>query len=202
MNETDTTMSTRLPISERDLTELRGTLNRQAEAAGLLDLAYRTVDSPVGTLLLVGTERGLVRVAFELEDRDAVLQRLAEVIGPRILPAHERLDEPARQIDDYFARRRTSFELPLDLQLSHGFRRHVVEHLRTIGYGETETYGDVAVAAGSPRAVRAVGSACATNPLPVVIPCHRVLRSDGSLGGYAGGPEAKRQLLTFESAAA
>src|SRR5690606_33051107 len=112
-----------------------------------------------------------------------------------------RLDGAARELDEYFEGRRRSFDLPLDLRLSTGFRREVVNHLPSIGYGRTESYAQVAAAAGHPRAVRAVGSACATNPLPVVVPCHRVVRSDGTLGGYLGGPEAKTALLALEHAA-
>lgn len=181
------------------LETLQETLSRRAEADGLLDLGYRVVDSPIGPLLLAGTERGLVRVAFAREDHAQVLARLAELVGPRILPDTRRLDEAARQLDQYFERRRHTFDLPLDRSLSHGFRLRVVEHLSTIAYGRTESYGEVAAATGSPRAVRAVGSACATNPLPVVVPCHRVLRSDGGLSGYLGGPENKRLLLELEA---
>lgn len=181
-----------------DLLRLRARLAAAADAAGYLDIAWRTVDTPVGRLLLAATERGLVRVAFPVEDHDRVLARLAEVISPRILTAPARLDPAARQLEEYFTHRRTDFDLPLDLALTHGFRRLVVEHLRTIGYGRTESYGAVARALANPRAVRAVGTACAANPLPVVVPCHRVVRSDGSLGRYAGGPEIKVQLLDLE----
>jgi methylated-DNA-[protein]-cysteine S-methyltransferase len=133
---------------------------------------------------------------------DDVLQSLAERISPRVLRAPGRLDEVAAQLDDYFAGRRSSFELPLDWQLSHGFRRAVLGHLATdVGYGSTASYARLAELAGNPRAVRAVGSACATNPIPLVVPCHRVVRSDGALGSYAGGVEAKRILLALEGAA-
>ncbi len=169
-----------------------------AEQAGVLDVAYRTFDSPVGSLLLAATERGLVRVAFDREGFDVVLTRLATAVSARVLRAPARLDDAARELDEYFAGRRDRFDLPLDLQLAHGFRRLVLDHLREIGYGHTESYAQVALAAGSPRAVRAVGTACATNPLPVVVPCHRVVRSDGSWGQYLGGPEAKGLLLRLE----
>ena len=121
-------------------------------------------------------------------------------MSPRLLEAPARLDGAARQVEEYFAGARRSFDLPVDLRLSTGFRRAVLDHLAEIGFGRTESYAEVALAAGSPRAVRAVGSACATNPLPVVVPCHRVLRSDGSLGGYVGGLDAKRTLLALEAA--
>ena len=172
-----------------------------AEEAGLLDVAYRTLDSPVGTLLLAATPEGLVRIAFDGEGHDSVLGVLAERVSPRILRAPGRLDDAALQLDEYFAGHRRRFDLPVDLRLASGFRRTVLEHLRTIAYGRTESYATVAAAAGSPAAVRAAGSACATNPVPLVVPCHRVVRSDGTVGGYLGGPDAKRLLLDLESAA-
>ncbi len=182
------------------LSKLRDSLVGAASEAGVLDIAYRTVDSPVGTLLLAATDDGLIRVAFDREDHDAVLVSLAEKVSPRIMLAPGRLDRAAGELDEYFAGTRRAFDLPLDFRLSSGFRRSVLAHLPEIGYGRTESYAQVAAAAGSPRAVRAVGSACATNPLPLVVPCHRVVRSDGSFGGYRGGPEAKRLLLSLESA--
>jgi methylated-DNA-[protein]-cysteine S-methyltransferase len=181
------------------LSRLRDSLIGPAAEAGILDIAYRTVDSPVGTLLLAATDEGLVRVAFDREDHDAVLVSLADKVSPRIMLAPGRLDHAARELDEYFAGGRRAFDLPLDFRLSSGFRRSVLAHLPDIGYGRTESYAQVAAAAGSPRAVRAVGTACASNPLPLVVPCHRVVRSDGSFGGYRGGPEAKRLLLTLES---
>lgn len=182
------------------LDRLHRRLEREAEQAGVLDVAYRTVDTPVGTLLLAATSVGLVRVAYAIEGHDTVLARLATAVSPRILRAPGRLDDVARQIDEYFAKRRRAFEVPVDLRLTAGFRRNVIEHLRDIGYGRRESYSDVAAAVGNPRAVRAVGTACAHNPLPVVIPCHRVVRSDGSTGQYIGGPQAKSALLTLEAA--
>lgn len=182
------------------LQRLRDRLTATAEPAGLLDVAYRTLDTPVGTLLLAATTAGLVRVAFDVEDHDAVLARLAEQLSPRILRSAARLDPAARQLDEYFAKRRTSFDVPVDLSLTDGFRRSVIEHLRDIDYGRRESYAEVAAAIGRPRAVRAVGTACAHNPLPVVIPCHRVVRSDGSTGQYIGGPSAKATLLELEAA--
>ncbi|WP_436756660.1 methylated-DNA--[protein]-cysteine S-methyltransferase [Streptosporangium sp. V21-05] len=191
-----------LPVQDAPaMARLRGRLADRAQREGILDVAYRTLDTPVGTLLLAATGQGLVRVAYAVQDHDAVLRQLAERVSPRILNAPARLDETSRQLEEYFAGRRTRFDLPLDWRLSKGFRREVLTHLREIGYGRTESYAQVAAAAGSPRAVRAVGTACATNPLPVVVPCHRVVRSDGATGGYAGGPEAKRTLLTLEEAA-
>lgn len=187
--------------ADRDLlAQLHVRLAAEAQSAGLLDVAYRTMDTPVGTLLLAATPAGLVRVAYPNEDHDTVLSTLAERVSPRVLAAPARLDAAAREIDEYFAGARTHFDLPLDLQLTGGFRRQVIEHLIDIGYGQRESYAVVAAAVGNPRAVRAVGSACAHNPLPVVIPCHRVVRSDGSIGQYVGGIEAKSALLTLEAA--
>lgn len=170
----------------------------RAEGEGLLDVAYRTLATPVGTLLLAATPTGLVRVAYEREGIDAVLQNLAGTISPRVMRAPRRLDEAARQLGDYFAGRRTAFDLQLDLSRSAGFRRSVLSYLPAIGYGQTASYQTVAAAVHNPRAVRAVGTACATNPLPVVIPCHRVIRADGRIGAYVGGPEIKQQLLALE----
>ena len=182
------------------LARLRDTLARRAEAAGLLDVAYRDLDSPLGPLLLAATADGLVRVAFDREGHDDVLEELAASVSPRVLHAPARLDATARQLDEYFAGRRRSFDVPVDLRLARGFRREVLEHLRAIPYGTTESYAAVASAAGSPNAVRAAGSACATNPVPLVVPCHRVVRSDGSTGQYRGGADAKRLLLALEAA--
>ena len=184
-----------------DVAGLHQLLEARAEQEGLLDVAYRTLDSPVGLLLLAATTTGLVRVAFEREGFDAVLESLATTLGPRVLRAPRRLDPAAEQLDDYFAGARTDFDLPLDRALSRGFRGQVHHYLPQIAYGHTASYQEVAARVGNPRAVRAVGSACATNPLPVVVPCHRDLRSDGSLGGYLGGPEAKTALLALEHAA-
>lgn len=188
-------------VPKSDLAWLHDELTVRAEAAGLLDVAYRTVDSPVGPLLLAATPVGLVRVAFVAAGSDDVLDELAVRIGPRILAAPARLDPVAAQLDDYFRGARTSFDLALDLRLVTGFRREVVTRLPDIGYGRTASYAQVAASAGSPRAVRAVGTACARNPLPVVVPCHRVVRSDGTLGQYAGGADAKRTLLRLEQRA-
>jgi methylated-DNA-[protein]-cysteine S-methyltransferase len=189
------------PDTPDHLRELRDRLAAKAQTEGILDIAYRTIDSPVGTLLLAATDLGLVRVAYAREDHDAVLQSLADRISPRILNAPERLDTTARELEEYFSGRRHAFDVPLDWRLSSGFRGTVLRRLPDIAYGHTATYTDVAQLAGSPKAVRAVGTACATNPLPVVVPCHRVVRSNGSLGDYLGGVEAKRVLLTLESAA-
>lgn len=181
------------------LARLHRRLEHAAQDADLLDVAYRTLDTAIGRLLLASTPLGLVRVAFLSGDED-VLATLAQRISPRILHAPARLDVAATEIEEYLAGRRTEFDLPLDLRLAEGFRRQVIEHLREIGYGRRESYATVAAAVGSPKAVRAVGSACARNPLPLVIPCHRVVRTDGSFGQYAGGMAAKATLLELEAA--
>ncbi len=185
--------------TESDL--LADRLAAEAERAGLLDLAYRTVDSPVGPLLVAATTEGLVRVAFDSEDHAAVLASLADEVSPRILRSGRRTDAVARQLDEYFTGHRRSFDLPLDLRLVRGFRHTVISQLPSIAYGTTASYAAVARAAGNPAAVRAVGSACAHNPVPLVVPCHRVIRSDGTLGQYRGGSEAKATLLTLEQEA-
>ncbi len=182
------------------MTALHARLAAAASTGGLLDVAFTIVDSPVGRLLVAATTEGLVRVAFETEGHDAVLDDLGRRISPRVLRAPARLDAVARELDEYFAGRRRAFDVAVDLRLATGFRRQVLTHLREVAYGSTASYGVLAAASGSPRAVRAVGTACALNPVPVVVPCHRVVRSDGSLGRYRGGPAAKRVLLDLEQA--
>ncbi|GAA1390576.1 methylated-DNA--[protein]-cysteine S-methyltransferase [Luteococcus peritonei] len=182
------------------LDALTSRLARTASEQGLVEVAWRTVDSPVGELLLAATPAGLARVAFAREGFDGVLQDLSARIGPRVLREPGRLDAAAHQLDDYFAGLRTSFDLHLDDRLSTGFRQQVQRWLPQIGYGRTASYAEVAAALGRPGASRAVGTACATNPLPLVVPCHRVLRSGGALGGYLGGLEAKQALLELEGA--
>jgi methylated-DNA-[protein]-cysteine S-methyltransferase len=190
------------PVDGDDINRLHARLAAAADRDDLLDVAYRTVDSPVGALLIAATPAGLVRVAFSSEGHDAVLQSLSDRISSRLLHAPKRLDAVARQLDEYFSGRRHTFDIPLDFQLSKGFRRVVLGHLAVdVGYGTTASYGALARLSGSPKAVRAVGTTCATNPIPVVVPCHRVVRSDGTLGGYRGGPAAKRALLNLEGVA-
>jgi len=183
-----------------DLARLHAKLAEQAWREGILDVSYRTIDSPVGPLLLAATEAGLVRIAYASEGHDTVLATLADRISPRILHVPARLDEPARELGEYFDGQRRSFDLRLDWRLSTGFRRAVLSHLPGIGYGQTASYAAVAGLAGNPKAVRAAASACATNPLPVVVPCHRVIYSDGRIGRYLGGTQAKRLLLDIEAA--
>jgi methylated-DNA-[protein]-cysteine S-methyltransferase len=173
---------------------------RRAEQEGLLDVAYAEVDSPVGRLLVASTPRGLVRITFPVETPDTVLDQLAASISPRVLEAPAKLDPVRRELDRYFEGRLREFDLPLDWQLTHGFYRKVLRATARIPYGQTRSYTEVAKRAGSPRAVRAAGTALGSNPLPIIVPCHRVLRSGGALGGYGGGVEVKRALLELEGA--
>lgn len=195
------TLQQALIVDPDHLGRLHRRLVIAAEAEDLLDVAYRTVDSPVGSLLLAATDTGLVRVAYAKEDHDRVLQALSDRISPRILHHPARLDATARELDEYFAGHRRTFSVALDWQLSAGFKATVLQHLTDIEYGHTASYATVAQIAGRPKAFRAVGTACATNPLPVVVPCHRVVKSDGSMGGYLGGLDAKTTLLELETAA-
>ena len=174
-------------------------LRERAAAEGLLDVAYATADSPFGTLLLARTPQGLVRLGLPSEGIDETLADLAERISPRILEAPAQLDEERRELEDYFEGRRREFEVPIDWQLSHGFLLRAREGIAAIPYGETRTYTDLARGAGNERAVRAAGSACSRNPIPLVVPCHRVVRSDGTPGLYAGGVEMKKRLLAMEN---
>ena len=170
----------------------------RANAEGLLDVAYATADSPFGPLLLATTPRGLVKVSFPIFDTDETLADLAARISPRMIEAPAQLDEVRRQLDLYFEGKRTEFDLPLDWQLSKDFRQRVLRAIDRIPYGQTRSYREVATSAGNERAVRAAGSACGSNPIPIVVPCHRVLRSGGALGGYGGGLPMKRALLQLE----
>ena len=176
-------------------------LSAAAAGARLLDVAYATLDSPVGTLLLAATPRGLARVAYldpGAPGEEAVLADLAARISPRVLSAPRKLDRPRRELDEYFNRRRTRFELPQDWRLMRGFARRVLEATAQIPYGSLSTYKQVAAEAGSPRGSRAAGNALGGNPMPIVVPCHRVVHSTGGLGGYTGGLERKRALLEVE----
>jgi methylated-DNA-[protein]-cysteine S-methyltransferase len=172
----------------------------QARAAeeGLLDVAYTTADSPFGPLLLAKTPRGLVRVGLPNQDADELLVDLADRVSPRVLEAPAELDEARRELDLYFEGRLDRFDLPLDWQLSGGFRQRVLRAIARIPYGQTRSYTEMARRAGNERAVRAAGTACGSNPIPLVVPCHRVLRVGGALGGYGGGLPMKRALLELE----
>jgi methylated-DNA-[protein]-cysteine S-methyltransferase len=173
-------------------------LTERAAAEGLLDVAYATADSPFGPLLIAKTRRGLVKVSLPAYDPEEALEELAARISPRLLEAPGELDEVRRQLQLYFEGKLTKFELPLDWRLSDGFRGRVQRAIARIPYGQTRSYTQVAASAGNERAVRAAGSACGSNPIPIVVPCHRVLRSGGDLGGYGGGLPMKRALLELE----
>ncbi|HET8607810.1 MAG TPA: methylated-DNA--[protein]-cysteine S-methyltransferase [Gaiellaceae bacterium] len=174
--------------------ELDRRFREAAAAAGLLDAAYDLVDSPLGTLLLAATDRGVCRISYAQE-----LEPLAAAVGPRVLRVPARLAEARRQLEEYFAGARRDFELELDLR-APAFQEQVLRELARVPYGERATYGELARRIGRPRAARAVGGALNRNPLPIVLPCHRVVGASGSLVGYAGGLERKRALLALEAA--
>lgn len=162
-------------------------------------VAYTTLDTPLGTMTAAVTQRGLVRLAYVRERTDDVLEELSESVSPRILEVPARLDDVARQLDEYFEQRRQNFDLVLDKQLIHGFGKAVLRATQRIPYGQVSSYGEIAAEAGNRKAARAAGSALGANPIPVVIPCHRVLRAGGALGGYGGGLDVKEFLLDLES---
>jgi methylated-DNA-[protein]-cysteine S-methyltransferase len=171
----------------------------RAAEEGLLDVAYTSVDSPLGPLVVAATPKGLVRVSYtEFRGEDEVLEDLARRVSPRVLEAPARLDGVRRELDEYFEGRREEFENAVDWSYLAGFTREVLRATARIGFGEVSTYAGVAEAAGSPRAFRAAANALGANPMPVVVPCHRVLRTGGSLGGYTGGLERKEFLLRLE----
>jgi len=176
----------------------------RAADEGVAEIAYALLDAPVGRLLVAASSRGLVRIAYELENGgvDSVLDAIAERLSPSIVEAPARLDDARRELDEYFAGRRRGFDLEVDWRLARSaFTRRVLEATARIPFGETSTYRDVAIAAGSPKAFRAAGSALGSNPIPIVVPCHRVLASAGGIGGYTGGLERKRVLLGIEGIA-
>ena len=170
----------------------------RAQEEGLVDVAYAQVDSPLGPLTVAATERGLVQLAYPDQPLDQVLGRLAEAVSPRVLEAPARLDPIRRELEEYFAGRRRRFETPIDWALTAGFFRRVLQATARIGYGQVRTYAEVAERAGNVKAVRAAGNGLGSNPIPVVVPCHRVVRTGGGLGGYTGGLERKRFLLGLE----
>jgi methylated-DNA-[protein]-cysteine S-methyltransferase len=183
-----------------DLDALGDGIAARAAAEDLIEVAVGEVETPVGTLLAAATDSGLVRLSFPHPDQEQMIDELAAAIGPRVVELPSRFDPLRRQLEEYFEGRRRGFDLQLDWQLSGGFVRKVLAETARIPYGETRSYAQVAAAAGSPRAYRAAGSALGANPIPIVVPCHRVLRSGGALGGYGGGLGVKRRLLTIEGA--
>ncbi|MCW2973328.1 MAG: cysteine methyltransferase [Thermoleophilia bacterium] len=175
-------------------------LARRAIDADLVDVAVADLDTVLGRLFVAATAAGIVQVAFAEVDRDELLTELAARVSPRVLEAPARLDDARRQLDEYLHGTRRAFDLPVDLQLARGeFRHSVLAQLPLIPYGATWNYAELAAAAGRPTAVRAAGSGCATNPVPIVVPCHRVLRTGGALGGYVGGLDRKAWLLALEA---
>jgi methylated-DNA-[protein]-cysteine S-methyltransferase len=184
---------------------MQGVLAR-AEREGLIDVAYASVDSPFGKLLVARTDRGVVRLKLpggrdgQISDEDA-LETLATYVSPRVLEAPSRLDEERRELEEYFEGKRDHFDLPVDWSLtSPGFRSRALHAVARIPYGRTKTYAEIAKAAGNPRAFRAAGTACGRNPIPLIVPCHRVVQTGGGIGNYGGGPEMKRALLGLEGA--
>jgi methylated-DNA-[protein]-cysteine S-methyltransferase len=183
--------------------DVAGAVRRAIERArseGAVDVTYAEVDSPLGTLVAATTERGLVRLAYEDFNGglDLVLEDLAARLSPRIVEAPDRLDDVRRQLDEYFEGRRRGFDVPVDLSLARGFTQRILRAIHEIPFGQTSNYREIAAKAGNPRATRAAGNACGANPVPIVVPCHRVLRTGGGLGGYTGGVERKQRLLTLE----
>ncbi len=189
------------PLPASAWEQARAEFGAHAGDAALIDVAVERHETPYGPMLVAATGDGLVRVALPAEDEDAVLDRLAARISPRVLIAPREVTTQARrELDEYFGGRREQFTIPLDWRLTAGFRREVLRATAAIPYGATASYAAMATAAGSPRAVRAAGTALATNPLPIVVPCHRVLRSDGVVGAYLGGSAMKTALLQSEGA--
>jgi methylated-DNA-[protein]-cysteine S-methyltransferase len=188
------------PAAMPDVAEAVRRATERAHAEGVVDVAFAEVDSPLGTLVAARTDRGLVRLAYEdfNEGLDPVLDHLALRVSPRIVEAPARLDDVRRELDEFFAGRRRGFDVPIDWALTAGFTRKVLEATWAIPFGQVATYRDMATQAGSPKAVRAAGNALSSNPIPIIVPCHRVLRTGGGLGGYTGGIEKKERLLKLE----
>jgi methylated-DNA-[protein]-cysteine S-methyltransferase len=189
------------PADAGTIATMKSRLIDSAGTEGLVDVAFTAVDTPIGSLVAAGTRRGLVRLSFDSESTDDVLEELATRISPRILEAPARLDDVRRELDEYFEGRRSKFEIPIDWKLTSGeFARKVLRSAQRIPFGSVSTYTDMARRAGSPRGARAAGNALGSNPIPIVVPCHRVVHSGGGLGGYGGGLDKKRFLLALEGA--
>jgi methylated-DNA-[protein]-cysteine S-methyltransferase len=186
------------PATELSRSRLEGALAQRARKAALLDVAYAEIDSPIGELIVFVTPRGLLRVKYADEPIEGVLADVAALVSPRILRAPARTDEARHELEAYFGLRRRAFNLPIDWSLVHGFTGRILRQTAQIPFGDVRSYGQLAAQAGSPRAARAVGNALGSNPIPIVVPCHRVLHADGGLGGYSGGLDRKRYLLALE----
>jgi methylated-DNA-[protein]-cysteine S-methyltransferase len=186
------------PTTELSRSRLEGALAQRARKAALLDVAYAEIDSPIGELIVFVTPRGLLRVKYADEPIEGVLADVAARVSPRILRAPARTDEARHELKAYFGLRRRTFNLPIDWSLVHGFTARILRQTARIPFGDVRSYGQLAAQAGSPRAARAVGNALGSNPIPIVVPCHRVLHADGGLGGYSGGLDRKRYLLALE----
>ena len=176
----------------------RSAFVQRASNSDAMDVAYAVVDSPLGKLLAAATKRGLIRLSYGAEDVDAGLQALAGKVSPRIVEAPAKLDDVRRQLDEYFDGARRSFELGIDWSFASGFVQKILRATARIPFGHVSYYGTMAARAGSPRAARAAGNALGSNPMPIVVPCHRVLHAGGTIGGYTGGLERKVFLLTLE----
>jgi methylated-DNA-[protein]-cysteine S-methyltransferase len=186
------------PVADLDRRGLTTALAQRAGKAALLDVAYAEIDSPIGELIVFVTPRGLLRIKYADEPIEGVLADVAARVSPRILRAPARTDEARHELEAYFGLRRRSFNLPIDWSLVHGFAGRILRRTAGIPFGDVRSYGQLAAQAGSPRAARAVGNALGSNPIPIVVPCHRVLHADGGLGGYSGGLDRKRYLLALE----
>ncbi|MGH2685573.1 MAG: methylated-DNA--[protein]-cysteine S-methyltransferase [Actinomycetota bacterium] len=184
------------PPASLDLDDLAATVAGRAEAEGVLDVAWTTTDSPLGSLVLMATEDGLVMVSYH--SVDAAVDEAGRRISPRVLKAPARLDPARRELEEYFAGTRQRFDVPLDWRLVGPFQQRVLSACAAIPFGHVSTYQEMAASAGNPRASRAAGNALGRNPMPIVVPCHRVLRSGGGFGGYTGGIDKKRTLLELE----
>lgn len=185
-------------VMEDRSAELAASVAELAGARGLIDVAYSFVDSPFGDLLVAVTKQGLVRVEYPNHDFDETLEELAAKVSPRVLESRASTDRVRREMEEYFSGNRRSFTVRVDLSLVHGFTRKVLEQTARIPFGAVSTYREMAMRAGSPRAVRAAGNALGSNPIPIVVPCHRVVRTGGGLGGYTGGLDRKVKLLQLE----
>jgi methylated-DNA-[protein]-cysteine S-methyltransferase len=208
MNELEQALrSASLPAGDAGAAAAAGRLIARAEDEGLVEVAYGSVDSPFGELLAAATPRGLLRLSYDPSRNTAVLEDIAAKVSPRVLEAPRRIDPVRRQLDEYFDGQRRRFELELDWSLTRGFFQRILRETARLDYGQLATYKQMAEAAGSPRAVRAAGNALGSNPIPIVVPCHRIVRTGGKIGGYGGelgpyigGPGIKQRLLELEGA--